>query len=193
MSLPILLPELIDDIILRLPVKPLERFKCVSKHYNSLISDPEFTKLHLQRLPKNSHTLISLEENNTWVITPHSVRHLLENPSSITEEEDASRRFNMNGNYFWNFFVSIGSANGLVCLINEKSQKGGNKEICTQFWNPTLRLRSQDSPNLTIMPPPPNDNMLSNVHFGFGYDDSSDTYKVSKISITSYFGQFWLV
>lgn len=176
MSLSILLPELIDDILLRLPQKPLARFKCVSKHYNSLISDPEFTKLHLQRLPKISHTLISLEEANTWVITPHSVHHLLEHPSSITEEEeDASLRFNMNENDCF----TIGSANGLVSLISVKSQKGGIKEICTQFWNPTLRLRSEDSPNLT--PPTSNDNMLSRVHFGFGYDDLSDTYKVVAV------------
>jgi len=175
MSLSILPPELINTILLRLlPVKPLVRFKSVSKHYKSLISDSEFTKPHLQRLPKNSHTLSSLQETNTWVVTPHLVRHLLEHPSSITEEEGASRRFNEDE--YEDVYFSIGSINGLVCLIGTKSQKSGNKEICTQFWNPTLRLRSEDSLNLTIMPQPYNDNMLCGVHFGFGYDDSSDAF-----------------
>ncbi|EEF35969.1 hypothetical protein RCOM_1028290 [Ricinus communis] len=36
------------DILLRLPVKPLLRFKCVSKTWYSLISDPCFIKSHLQ-------------------------------------------------------------------------------------------------------------------------------------------------
>jgi hypothetical protein len=35
-------PEIIHGIISRLPVKPLCRFKCVSKPWRSLISDPDF-------------------------------------------------------------------------------------------------------------------------------------------------------
>ncbi|KAK9932652.1 hypothetical protein M0R45_019877 [Rubus argutus] len=35
-------PEIIHDNISRLPVKPLCRFKCVSKPWRSLISDPDF-------------------------------------------------------------------------------------------------------------------------------------------------------
>lgn len=96
--------------------------------------------------------------------------HLIEHPSSVVEE-DEGHRFNDINDYY-----TIGSINGLVCLISKIEQEDGNTEICTQFWNPTLRLRSKDSPNLSIMPP--NDAMLDWVNLGFGYDDLTDTYKV---------------
>lgn len=151
------------------------RFKCVSKHYQSIISDPKFAKLHLQRSPKNPHTLLTLrdvddDDEEIWVVAPYIVRHSIEHPSSVVEEDEC-RRFNDNNDYY-----TIGFINGLVCLISKKEKKHGNTEICTQFWNPTLRLRSKDSPNLSIMPP--KKVKLDQVNLGFGYDDFTYTYKV---------------
>ncbi|KAK9910083.1 hypothetical protein M0R45_034058 [Rubus argutus] len=42
-------PEIMDDIILRLPAKSLCRFKCVSKPWLSQISNPDFVKRHINR------------------------------------------------------------------------------------------------------------------------------------------------
>ncbi|PNY08796.1 F-box/kelch-repeat protein [Trifolium pratense] len=47
-TLPSLPEELIIQILLRLPVKFLIRFKCVCKSWFSLISDPHFTNSHFQ-------------------------------------------------------------------------------------------------------------------------------------------------
>jgi len=93
MSLPVLLLDLIVEIISWLPVKPVVRFKCVSKHYQSIISDPKFAKLHLQRSPKNPHTLLTLrdvddEDEVIWVVAPYLVRHLIEHPSSVVEDDE---------------------------------------------------------------------------------------------------------
>ena len=41
--------ELIVDILLRLPIKSLCRFKCISKPWCTLISHPDFVKTHLHR------------------------------------------------------------------------------------------------------------------------------------------------
>ncbi|AET03715.2 hypothetical protein MTR_8g074910 [Medicago truncatula] len=38
-------------------------------------------------------------------------------------------------------------------------------------------LTSTESPNLMIIPPPPNDMMLARIHRGFDYDVSTDTYR----------------
>ncbi|GMN36496.1 hypothetical protein TIFTF001_006070 [Ficus carica] len=39
-------PEIITDIICRLPVKDLLRYRCVSKSWRSMIDGPDFIKLH---------------------------------------------------------------------------------------------------------------------------------------------------
>ena len=46
---PLLYDELIEEILSRLPVKPLIQFKYVCKGWNSLMSDPYFIKLHLSK------------------------------------------------------------------------------------------------------------------------------------------------
>ncbi|OMO85409.1 hypothetical protein COLO4_21641 [Corchorus olitorius] len=50
-TLPVLLiDEIVEDILERLPAKSLKRFKLVSKPWNSLISDPNFAESHFHRL-----------------------------------------------------------------------------------------------------------------------------------------------
>ena len=49
--LPITLPdELITEVLSFLDVKSLMRFKCLSKSWNSLTSDPFFVELHLNKI-----------------------------------------------------------------------------------------------------------------------------------------------
>ncbi|KAL6139493.1 hypothetical protein ACLB2K_057797 [Fragaria x ananassa] len=43
--------ELLTEILVRVPARPLVRFKCVSKHWLSLISDPRFCRLHTLQNP----------------------------------------------------------------------------------------------------------------------------------------------
>ncbi|CAJ2670206.1 unnamed protein product [Trifolium pratense] len=176
MSSPTILPtDLIIEILSWLPVKFLVRFTSVSKLWKSLIFDPSFTKLHLQRSPKNTHVLFTLHESindvDTWVVAPYSLRDLLEHPSS-TVSEDEYLRFNNNTYYV------VGSTKGLVCLMDDNSQQDGSREIWFQFWNPTLRLSSEKSPTLIVKP---NARLSADVHCGFGYDKSSDTFKVVAV------------
>ncbi|MCH90809.1 F-box/kelch-repeat protein [Trifolium medium] len=173
-STTILPTDLIIEILSWLPVKLLVRFTCVSKLWKSLIFDPSFSRLHLQRSPKNTHVLLTLRESvndvDSWVVTPYSVRHLFEHPASAVNEDEC-RRFKNNT------YDAVGSTNGLVCLMDDNSQQDGVREIWFRFWNPTLRLRSKKSPTLIVMP---NVDLSAQVHCGFGYDDSTDTFKVSQ-------------
>jgi len=93
---------------------------------------------------------------------------LLEHPSSLTDSEDIIFHADT-------YYKQFGSTNGLVCLMGVEplKLKDGNPEIFVKFWNPCLRLISKKSPCLTIQ-------WQERPHFGFGYDDSSDTYKVSE-------------
>lgn len=48
--------------------------------------------------------------------------------------------------------------------------------LWVRFWNPATRLRSKKSPCLQTHPHP-----RTFLHMGFGYDNSSDTYKVVAV------------
>ncbi|XLT92685.1 hypothetical protein HN873_014360 [Arachis hypogaea] len=60
-----LLPlELIRAILLRVPIKHLACVRCVSKLWNTLISDPNFAKSHLDLSLAPSHTCLFLLDNS---------------------------------------------------------------------------------------------------------------------------------
>ncbi|KAM3302437.1 hypothetical protein P3S67_016939 [Capsicum chacoense] len=61
--------EILTEILSRLPVKSLLRFKSVLKSWSSLIHSPEFTKYHL-----------SLSSNNNKYYTNHSVMWSIAEP-----------------------------------------------------------------------------------------------------------------
>ncbi|XP_057428122.1 F-box/kelch-repeat protein At3g23880-like isoform X2 [Lotus japonicus] len=165
MEFPELLPEeLVKEILFSLPVKSLVRFRCVSKSWKSLISDSQFVKLHLHRsYARNgdfAHMRLLIrchtDDFSRMYASSRSVTSLLESPSAI---EGTGSCFNT--------YKSIGTCNGLICLIKCVPNEG----YCfnsVYFLNPVTRLMSLDSPTF--------DGMFH--HFGFGYDCSSDTYKV---------------
>ncbi|XP_062013899.1 F-box/kelch-repeat protein At3g06240-like [Rosa rugosa] len=56
-QLPTLPTEIIPEILAWLEVKPLCRFRCVSKSWNSLISEPGFVKLHSSKAIEHEQVL----------------------------------------------------------------------------------------------------------------------------------------
>ncbi|XP_061357373.1 F-box/kelch-repeat protein At3g06240-like [Gastrolobium bilobum] len=57
--------DIIYEILLRLPVKSLVRFKCVCKSWLSLISDPHFAKSHYNLSASPSHKLLLIERSGS--------------------------------------------------------------------------------------------------------------------------------
>ncbi|XP_059629847.1 F-box/kelch-repeat protein At3g06240-like [Cornus florida] len=147
------------DILSRLPVESLLRFKCVSKRYRYLISDPYFIKLHLNRSihSKNWHKLSfyrfgpqsidyeSLFGNNNVNDVSNAVVKLY--PPFLSRSCD-------------NLFCVIGSCNGLICYIVEHGQ--------IILYNPSTRVYKK-------LPQPPH---WIVGYFGFAYDSSNHDYKV---------------
>ncbi|KAL6216469.1 hypothetical protein ACLB2K_009692 [Fragaria x ananassa] len=54
--------DLLTEILLRVPARPLVRFKCVSKHWLSLISDPKFCHRHTLQNPRSSVSAVFPEQ-----------------------------------------------------------------------------------------------------------------------------------
>uniref|UniRef100_A0A0R0EEQ8 F-box associated domain-containing protein n=1 Tax=Glycine max TaxID=3847 RepID=A0A0R0EEQ8_SOYBN len=68
----------------------------------------------------------------------------------------------------------VGSCNGLHCGVSEIPEG-----YCVCFWNKATRVISRESPPLSFSP-----GIGRRTMFGFGYDPSSEKYKVVAIALT---------
>ncbi|XP_057453223.1 F-box protein CPR1-like [Lotus japonicus] len=139
--------ELILEILSFLPVKPLVRFKCVSKSWNSTISDSQFIKLHLHR---------SCSRRNTDFVA--YFRSLVNRSASATTPIRIPDEYKFSGTF-----------DGLICLLKREENF-----VRIRLWNPATRSMSQHSPPLHFS--------NTGLGFEFGYDCSSETYKVVVVT-----------
>ncbi|CAJ2663757.1 unnamed protein product [Trifolium pratense] len=151
--------ELIIEILLRLPVKSLTRFKSVCKSWFSIISHSNFANSHFQ-ITAATHILtisatsplkfqsIDFEINHHSVLLNHNF--LLPRPYS--------------------YFQIKGSCRGFICLYCY---------IDIWIWNPSNGIHKQ-------IPLSPLGSELLEYHlrhlYGFGYDPSRDDYMVVLLS-----------
>ncbi|OWM67594.1 F-box/kelch-repeat protein At3g06240-like [Punica granatum] len=161
------------DILSRLPVKSLLRFKCVCKQWRSFISDPDFAKSQLRRSmeqnPSSCRRLLwlnnpirSIDCENLSCSSAGTAIRVIKPPSIISDP----RSFKQVG----------GSCNGLLCLV-------ANFE-CFILWNPTTGAYNE-----LPSPSPCPDTAGRQFFYGFGYDCSTDDYKLLKGSTPSYGSQ----
>ncbi|PNX57479.1 F-box/kelch-repeat protein at3g23880-like protein, partial [Trifolium pratense] len=181
-----LVPEhLFTEFLSLLPVKSLLRFKCVSNSWNTLISDPNFVKLHLKKSKSHNpqFTLITHHVQNfkgeseygsddeyevDYSIIPYSIHSFLDNPSFtlfadhhyLLNEKDCSG--------------VAGSCNGLICLSGfgfsaTHTFDHQTYEYWLRLWNPATRAISEKFGCF-----------VDSGGFGlnFGCDNSTGTFKV---------------
>jgi len=164
-TLPYLHHELIIQILVRLPVKSVIRFKCVCKSWISLISDPNFANSHFE-LTATSHTrrILSISSHS-----PHEFRSIDFESSSLNHHwASLNLNFSLPQSYFPPDIR--GSCRGFIFLHCSSN-------IC--IWNPSTGFHKQ-------IPLSPFDTKLKEYHFdhlyGFGYDRSRDDYLVVSLS-----------
>lgn len=159
-QMPYLPNEVIFEILLRLPIKSIIKFKSVSKSWLSLLSSPRFVNTHLifsrnnhknipqklllltpnQNLSNKKSTLFhSLSETAVCV----DLDYPLKSPSCVTRV--------------------IGSCDGLICLSVENS---------VILWNPSTRKWKKIPKEPIFM------NQDYHCTYGFGYDKINDDYKL---------------
>ncbi|XP_058731660.1 F-box/kelch-repeat protein At3g06240-like [Vicia villosa] len=155
--------ELIIQILLRLPVKSLIRFKSVCKLWFSLIShDPHFANSHFH-LNSATHTrrilLISYRILQSRSIDFEASFH----------DDNASFSHNLDSIFPKDFrgFEIRGSCRGFILFCSS---------LNIYLWNPSTGLHKQ-------FPLSPFGSILHTEYFyGFGYDDSTDDYLVVSMS-----------
>ncbi|XP_028081287.1 F-box protein CPR1-like [Camellia sinensis] len=164
-ALPELPPEVISEILSRLPVKPLLQFRCVSKPWCSLIDSPTFIKMHLHRsIQSRSNLSLIVTKLNSNI--PNLLCSVHFDKLDIDFELYQPLTFEKRLDQVWNF------CNGLLCLSFR------NVEVVLS--NPSTR-KYLELPLLPIEIPVASCRMFV-VFYGLGYDSVSDDYKVMRIT-----------
>lgn len=150
------LPDaIITDILYRLPVKTLLRFRCVSKQLRSIIDDPDFVNLHLQYQSSNRQKLIfecKPPEPNLFFLD----LDVIENVFKVEPPFENSR------------VRLLGSCDGLLAVSFRARGSSG-----VYLWNVSTRKHK-------VLPPSGIFKRFEPCG-GFGRDPSTDDYKLVSL------------
>ncbi|KAK8524837.1 hypothetical protein V6N13_015836 [Hibiscus sabdariffa] len=169
------LPEaLVLEILSKLPVKSLTRFRCVCKPWSSSFQTPLFITKHLQNNLRNNN--LNLLHKGFCGDTRDGVYSF----SQLSTEK--GRNFSVKQNFHlpfsgkgWSNLAVDGPCNGILCL---ELDDGRDKAA---LWNPSTR-------EFKILPQSPVQDSTSFdcLGLGFGYDSRTDDYKVVRF-VVNYF------
>nr|XP_016463783.1 PREDICTED: F-box protein At5g49610-like [Nicotiana tabacum] len=164
--------DIIMEILIRLPVKSLLQFKCVSKSWQALISDPYFKMKHLNHA-KNNHKLLvcqsSLDRGDmertikfSFYVSPLSNIQEFGCLSKYVQELDFPSTYKPFECH-------------LFCCLSGLAVLGFVSKFDQLFlWNPSTR-ESTLLPHLEFT--------RLRTMFGLGYDAMSDGYKILKLDV----------
>ncbi|KAG5586726.1 hypothetical protein H5410_047160 [Solanum commersonii] len=128
--IPVLPTKLVIEILSRLPMKSLLKYRSVSKSWISIISSPKFIKTHLRVSVDNKecthHRLLMKLDRANSNLKDCSFSSLLYN-ESVIETNDLNCPMENSGVSFY----IVGSINGLICLAD------GTGDLF--LWNPTIK------------------------------------------------------
>ncbi|KAK8510450.1 hypothetical protein V6N13_100473 [Hibiscus sabdariffa] len=171
-------PEiLVLEILSKLPVKSLTRFRCVCKFWSSSFQTPLFiNKHHLNNLSKNNLNLLLQRCHG-----PNGEIHYF---SQLSTEKGQNFMVKQNihlpicEDYSTDPIVH-GPCNGILCF---------DAEFKIGLWNPSTR-QFKIFPKSSIERPPSADS-TSFECLGFGYDSLTDDYKVIRFVSNSFEYEF---
>lgn len=167
--------DLILDILLRLPVESLLRFKCVCKHWYALIKSPTFIEKHFHH--KNNRTRLLVcnlkVAHEGDAIVKSVVFSLL--PEKIVPGVTPEQKILLQLPRVSDFTCVAGPVDGLFLV-----QKEFYGDVRLGLWNPATR-------EFRTLPPAPfeiEDFFSDHDHqFGLGFDLLTQDYKVVWIRV----------
>lgn len=159
-----LFPEIAADILSRLPVKSLKRFRCVSKSWCKEIDSLYFINTHLKR-SSQAHTHLSLilrDATNLCTVdldSPDFTSIELKN-NPLKSDHCATE--------------VMGSCNGLLALLNS--------DFSIALYNPSTREKKMIPVSPLEFPNDLDDSKVSSLFnfYGFGHDPINEDYKVVR-------------
>ncbi|KAE8729774.1 Detected protein of unknown function [Hibiscus syriacus] len=174
------LPEmLVLEILSKLLVKSLTRFRCVCKLWSSSFETPNFiTKHHQNNLKNNNLNLILKRSHGGTLDDIHYFSQL-----STEKDQNFRVKHNIHLPFFENFVHATfihGPCNGILCLAY---LDGIGQNVA--LWNPSTR-EFKILPQSTIQRPHGPLEFSSFNSLGFGHDSQTDDFKVVRF-VTNYY------
>ncbi|XP_023918075.1 putative F-box protein At2g02030 [Quercus suber] len=171
-------PEILPNILLRLPTKSIVKFTSVCKTWRSLIRNPDFISAHL-KLSNHNQPLLLFRFCSDWL------KDALSSMKRDTHEKEVyklycdNQGFNEHTRFDFPFhtrgdgalFVVVGTCNGLVCVMGD----GFWGRII--LWNPCVRMFVElPKPNVTYQ-----SYGECYTSAGLGFDSKTNDYKVVRV------------
>ncbi|XP_042486089.1 F-box protein CPR1-like [Macadamia integrifolia] len=157
--------DIFTNILSRISIKSLFRFRCVCISWRDFLSDPHFIK---QQLIRSTETNIS--NPNLILNCGSNLYHVLYSIHNDTWDDEPVK---LDLPFKLSNIGIVGSCNGLVCLLGYS-----NRVYDVVVWNPITRdykklpYTSLQFPGRTVSRFPV---------MGFGYSPSKDVYKVLRV------------
>ncbi|XP_026443002.1 F-box/kelch-repeat protein At3g23880-like [Papaver somniferum] len=164
--------EVYLEILYRVPVKTTFVCKCVCKSWLSLISTPDFIKMHLNVSIQKNNPKVMIKYHdpvNQGTITFSVSYDSLSSSTNEFEDEAIAMDYPLESDGY--LFKTWGTCDGLFCLGFEV----GVADVL-YLWNPATREYKE-------LPESPNESSESKEIgvCGFGYDDRNGDYKIVKL------------
>ncbi|GFS30975.1 hypothetical protein Acr_00g0014980 [Actinidia rufa] len=156
-------PDIISQILSRIPMKSLFQFRCVAKLWCRIIDHPFFAYMHSSR-HNEEHNMLVLISYPTYRQKKLSFRLVEERGRNMKANENSITEFDLNHGALMN------SCKGLLCIQYKK-------KLRYLLLNP-LRRDFLVLPKATIKS---GYHELVTVTCGFGFDASTSTYKVVRV------------
>ncbi|TXG71236.1 hypothetical protein EZV62_006171 [Acer yangbiense] len=149
-------PELLVNILSRLPVKSLCQFRCVSKSWLALITHPRFVRMHLTQTHREK-LFITDKKYSIYSVDLESITYDVDKVDAAKIDITAFESDLKDMRNLW-----VIACNGLLFF---------NLGKCLWLYNPSTRERKQV----------PDFDFMMSTELGFGYADSIDDYKLVRL------------
>ncbi|KAK4425975.1 F-box protein CPR1 [Sesamum alatum] len=161
--------ELLSEVLTRLPVKSLLRFKCVSKFWVDLINTPYFISSHLHNYSKRRRRINIIQLRLQRRYNNDGCFRTLHLDSAGNQYTAEARNltvplYDPGDENHYVFVAGTGTCNGLLCLWLPEEP--------LVFWNPSTH-QYRHGPILEC-----------STNCGFGYDQNSQDYKFATMIYT---------
>ncbi|XP_050260641.1 putative F-box protein At2g02030 isoform X1 [Quercus robur] len=173
-------PEILPNILLRLPTKSIVKFTCVCKTWRSLIRSPDFISAHLKLSNCNQPLLLFRFCSDSRLDCEKEDNDEKEVYKLYCDNQD----FNDHARFDFPFhtlgrrliFRVVGTCNGLVCVEDD----GLLDRII--LWNPCVRMFVElPKPSITYQGYHEDDGYGYDGATGLGFDSKTNDYKVVRV------------